>query len=71
MPTEYSIWTTADLGFINDQAAPNGRIPRAPSEQPSTNRVACRVRPGRSRGENAASTPAGTGSPTGPPACML
>ena len=23
-PTEYSIWTTTNLGYMNDQAAPNG-----------------------------------------------
>lgn len=23
-PTEYSIWTTTNLGHVNDQAAPNG-----------------------------------------------
>jgi hypothetical protein len=23
-PIEYSIWTTTNLGYMNDQAAPNG-----------------------------------------------
>jgi hypothetical protein len=23
-PTEYSIWTTTNLGYMNDEAAPNG-----------------------------------------------